>query len=109
MSGCQAQCSLLSGSYDSFGLPSDAGTFTGGQACSVLDPVRQVGDLLVGQRLPSLGIRRFGFLWLTRLSNRLSSGSPGTTAGPLFPPASRPLRSSTRRPPAGLVSAEWHV
>jgi hypothetical protein len=39
----------------------------------------------------------------------LAAGSPGTTAGPEWPPARMPSRVSSRRPPLGfLVVAEWH-
>ena len=41
--------------------------------------------------------------------SRLSSGLPGTTAGPVSPPLRRPSRLSTSRPPLIFVALfEWH-
>ncbi len=41
-------------------------------------------------------------------SSRLSSGLPGTTAGPESPPASTPARVSSRSPPlSALALGEW--
>ena len=45
----------------------------------------------------------------TRCTSGLAWGSPGTTAGPLSPPASSPSRLSSRSPPNGVSSAApWH-
>src|SRR5712692_10125138 len=41
---------------------------------------------------------------------RLLSGCPGTIAGPVSPPLSRPSRESSRRPPFNFsASALWHL
>src|SRR5437016_4077686 len=42
------------------------------------------------------------------LRSRLFSGAPGTTAGPRFPPVSRPVLVSSRRPFMGL-SPGWQA
>ncbi len=42
--------------------------------------------------------------------SRLSSGLPGTTAGPVSPPLRRPSRLSTSRPPLSFSAVlEWHL
>ena len=59
------------------------------------------------------GICVSGSLQRTAFTSRLSSGLPGTTAGPVSPPASTPSRVSRKNPPFSLpsacASAEWHL
>src|SRR5262249_47037689 len=45
--------------------------------------------------------------WLIASINRLSSGCPGTTAGPLRPPARAAARESSRSPPL-TFAGPWH-
>ena len=45
------------------------------------------------------GILIVSWVWRRAWTNRLLSGSPGTTAGPLSPPRTSSARESTRRPP----------
>ena len=91
---------------DSSGWPSDAGTLTAGQAprpgssSSGRRPARPSAARPPGHPPP-------GVLVVTRFRSRLSSGSPGTTAGPLFPPrATRSDRRPGDRPPAWCLPSD---
>ena len=92
------------------GLPSEAGTVDLRPGGPVLDPVRQVGDLLRRRAASSGGI----FDLVVRVPHRLDQQALLRIArerrpGRVLPPLSRPLRSSTRRPPLALVLAEWQL
>jgi hypothetical protein len=54
----------------------------------------------------------FVFSWRTAWTSRLSFDLPGTTAGPVSPPARTPSRLSSRRLPLSFLflraSSEWH-
>ena len=69
------------------------------------DPLDQIIDATLGNR-SSGGISRSS-LCRTACSSRLFSISPGTMAGPRSPPATGPVRKSTRKSP-DCLSSPWH-
>ena len=56
------------------------------------------------------GIRNSGFIPCTAEMSKLSSGFPGTTAGPESPPIKMASRLSSKRPPRVLLAfTEWQL
>ena len=107
--GCHAQCSRRrfsrSNGSDGSGVPAATVAASGHGAPISTHAIRL--STCAGARAPVGGINTGRPC--TRCTRGLACGSPGTTAGPLSPPASSPSRLSSRSPPNGVSNAApWH-